>query len=197
MTAGPMPATTESRAGHDWSGLEEWRGMLEARLAPHCRDANEVEDLVQETLLRAARHRCGVREPERFRSWLLRIAFNALRDLRRRARLVGSVPLEEAVDVAAETDEEEFVQVHIGGWTVSLDEALEHLRSVRGELRDDDRRLLDAFYTGEESATALQEEGVPPQLVKVRLFRARSRLRSAVRRRVERRSSARAVLRCS
>lgn len=197
MAASARGAAVEDRVRHDWDGLEGWRATLVARLGPHCRDANEVEDLVQETLLRAARHRRAVRDPERFRAWLLRIAFNALRDLRRRARLAGAVPLEEAVDVPAEPARETPADVRIGGWLVPWDEALEHLRSVRDELREDDLRLLDAYYAADDPHASVRAAGVPSRLVKVRLFRARGRLRSALRRRVERRASARAVLRCS
>lgn len=175
---------------HDWSGLEPWRATLVTQLQGHCRDANEVEDIVQETFLRAARHRRCVRSPDRFGSWLLRIAFNALRDLRRRSRTLPLVPLEEAHEVSA-LSANEPESLYLGPWVVEHEDALRHLNAVRLAMRQDDRRLLEAYYEdGDSAAAAASVAGIEPRLVKVHLFRARSRMRTAVRRRLERQSRA-------
>jgi DNA-directed RNA polymerase specialized sigma24 family protein len=74
-----------------WSGLEELRPSLQRLLARRCRDAAELDDVVQETLLRAARYRAKLSERERLRGWAMRIAINVLRDrVRRRERWSGT-----------------------------------------------------------------------------------------------------------
>jgi RNA polymerase sigma-70 factor (ECF subfamily) len=49
-------------------------------------DHHQAEDLTQETLLRAWRHRRRLRDPEAARVWLFRIAVNLWRDQVRRAK---------------------------------------------------------------------------------------------------------------
>jgi len=49
-------------------------------------DRDQAEDLTQETLLRAWRHRRRLRDPSKARVWLFKIAANLWRDQARRAR---------------------------------------------------------------------------------------------------------------
>ncbi|MBC8875092.1 MAG: RNA polymerase sigma factor [Planctomycetes bacterium] len=49
-------------------------------------DRDQAEDLTQETLLRAWRHRRRLRDPNKTRVWLFKIATNLWRDQARRAR---------------------------------------------------------------------------------------------------------------
>jgi RNA polymerase sigma-70 factor (ECF subfamily) len=66
------------------------------RLCAHPQDA---EDLLQETLLHALRSRESLRNVERARAWLFRIATNAWRDRQRaRGREVSTVPLDAGTD---------------------------------------------------------------------------------------------------
>ena len=57
--------------------------MVYYRIRPH----EEAEDLTQEIFLKAYRNIGNLREAERFRSWLYRIAVNRVRDFHRRQRL--------------------------------------------------------------------------------------------------------------
>ena len=47
-------------------------------------NASDVDDLVQETMLRAVRGLRALREPDRFRSWLVAIAYRQLQQHARR-----------------------------------------------------------------------------------------------------------------
>src|SRR5690349_14830434 len=59
----------------------------------------DVDDVVQDTMLRALDSLDGLREPERFRSWLVAIAMNQVR-AHGQARQAVRQPVEEAWDVA-------------------------------------------------------------------------------------------------
>jgi RNA polymerase sigma-70 factor (ECF subfamily) len=85
------PATGERFAALIGPHLDGLYGYC-LRLSGQQQDA---EDLLQETLLHCLRAREGLREPDRVRAWLFRIATNAWRDAQRaRRRHVSTVPLE-------------------------------------------------------------------------------------------------------
>jgi RNA polymerase sigma-70 factor (ECF subfamily) len=57
--------------------------MVYYRVRPHA----EAEDLTQDIFMKAFRNVGHLREPDRFKSWLYRIAVNRVRDFHRRQRL--------------------------------------------------------------------------------------------------------------
>ena len=59
----------------------------------------DVDDVVQETMLRVVRGLGGLRDPERFRSWLVAVAMNQVRE-HSRSRGAAPMPLEEAEQLA-------------------------------------------------------------------------------------------------
>jgi RNA polymerase sigma-70 factor (ECF subfamily) len=69
--------------------------------------AEDVEDLVQEAFFRAFRSLDGFRGGASFRTWVMTIGSNALKDLRRRARRREIVSLEEREVPDVSTDPEE------------------------------------------------------------------------------------------
>ncbi len=67
-------------------------GWLRGWFRGHVRDPELVDDLCQETFLRALRGFSRLRDPSRFSSWLYRTAENLLRDhFRRKKRRRGKV----------------------------------------------------------------------------------------------------------
>lgn len=73
-----------------------WPDQFEAQrhaLLRHCArfvGADEAQDVVQDTYLKAARHASSIRNPSAMRAWLFRVASNRCVDLhRRRSRLVA------------------------------------------------------------------------------------------------------------
>jgi RNA polymerase sigma-70 factor, ECF subfamily len=143
---------------------------------------------VQETLLRAARYRRGLTRPERLQPWLLRIASNVLadqarRDRRRRRLGTGEDGLSEAV--SGEPPPEELAdepEVWVGGQAVPRCRAILAVRSALERAPEADRIVLAAYYgAGESCRDTAERVRIDPELVKVRLFRARTRLRSALR----------------
>jgi len=180
LAVAPAPLT--------WSQFEVNRNSLEKFLTRRCRDSHEVEDVVQESFLRAAASRRGLRDQERLRGWLLRIASNVLADRARnegrRRRMLESMVAETPPDARHAPAPEEnldepewWIEGHAFAWaTVSA--AL-----VRGleALRPGDRRvLLDHYVRGLNCRRSAEREGTNADALKVRLFRARQRLRQVI-----------------
>ena len=171
----------------EWTGLGELREDLERYLARRCRDAHEIDDVVQETLLRAARYRHRLTSDDRLRAWAARIATNVLLDRRRgEARLRWSADEVDLADACSEPDstEEPANEIACSGWAVGEDVALELLEQELAAMAVDDRRMLITYYGGNESCADVA--GVcqlGPNVVKARLFRARRRLLRALKHR--------------
>ncbi len=171
-----------------WLGLEDLRPTLRRFLILRCPDENEIEDVIQETLLRAARYRRGLTRPERLRSWVMRIAANVFHDRRREATRMGSLELDEESEEAPPSREpepggnEREMWLEIEGESIEREQALHLLADAFRFLRLADRSVLSSYYGGEEScASTAIDCGLSPALVKVRLFRARRRLERRVR----------------
>jgi len=127
---------------------------------------SEAEDIAQDALLRAWRRRSTLRDSERRNQWLATIVRNEA--FRQHARvkpdLTATVELLEGAE-----DEQVLATVE----TADLHAALAGL-SAR------DRRLLEMRY-GEDMTQAMiaRRLGIPEGTVKVRLHRARDKLRRA------------------
>jgi RNA polymerase sigma factor (sigma-70 family) len=175
-----------------WSGLEQFRPMLERWLGRRCRDVNLAADVEQETLIRAARFPRPAGEG-RQRAWMLRVASNVLHDhLRRRLRgpliglddeLANALVCRESAE-ASEFGEERFL---IDGYDLDTDQARMRLDAAMRKIPASDRSLIESWYScgGSSHATSLAC-GIPAQLIKTRLFRARRKLRKALRHEVAR-----------
>lgn len=166
-----------------WSGLQELEGDLRAFMGRRCRDHSELDDVVQETLLRAARFRPSMCDPRNLRGWLLRIGSNVLRDRQRResrmprSGLAGSLSLDEICDEREAREGPEGRAVRMGARWVDHGEAVALLGWALGYLAPRDRDVLDAYYrAGHSTEHIARERDMPRGLVKVRLFRARRRL---------------------
>ncbi len=173
-----------------WVGLEDLEPALRGYLRGRCRDESEVDDLVQDTLLRAARYRMSLADPGRLRSWILSIASNLLRDhVRRECRLRRAEGSERVLEDLAGSDDPPSPETDEPLWSigrkaaVGQETALRHVTLAMRGLRARDRHLLRSYYERELGcAESAAECGIAPALVKLRLFRVRRRLARAVRR---------------
>ena len=181
----------EAPAVYAWRGLEQLRPDVERTLHRNCRDSSEVDDLVQETFLRAARFRRGLSDPACLRAWVLRIAWNVLRDHIRRERRISRADVSE--DFLLDLEGRETPpgdpgppqEIDIGDRAVDSDDLLAWLADLVEELPAAERALVDIYYHKERGCAGLGRHfGVPAQTVKMRLFRLRRRLRRALRRQV-------------
>lgn len=146
---------------------EGMRRRLTAYARRFVGDANEAEDIAQETLIRVGRSWERLRSSQRVEGWMFRICRHAAID-HVRARKVrrgvwGSMPEE------AET------------WGLVSREELEVVSEVdAGRLSAPQRLLLGLHYEKGLSQPAIcRMTGLTPAALRVRLFRARRALRSS------------------
>jgi len=146
----------------DWAGLARaLRGWFARRLP-----ADDVDDAVQDTLLRVHARRGQLRDPARLRAWAFAVARNLrgdrLRGAARQARLTTLVAGEPVADDGP----------------AAAHPLAPCVPAMLAELCDADRRVLHAIdlQAGRQSELAARE-GVPRATVKARVQRARWRLR--------------------
>ncbi|MFF3908526.1 sigma-70 family RNA polymerase sigma factor [Streptomyces sp. NPDC001848] len=134
----------------------------------------DVDDVVQETMLRAVGNIGALRDPDSFRSWLVAIA---MRQIRERARRRTPEPLAgDAGDRAADFAELTVLRLQLEGQRREVAEAVRWLD-------DEDRQLLSLWWlevagelTRRELAAAV---GISRQHAAVRVQRMKARLEVA------------------
>jgi len=174
--------------GAVWTGLEELRAGLRSYLGRQCADEHELDDAVQETLLRAAHYRT-LHDVQCLRGWVLRIGRNVISDGRRRRFRAGQPArgAEEAAEFDALVEPEGCEAggaLCAGSWFDRDGVRVLVLRGL-GKLARQDHALLWGFYGRAQALErAASEAGVPQHLARVRLYRARRKLRAVVSREV-------------
>ena len=130
-----------------------------------------ADDLIQETFLRVLQHLSQVRDPERLSSWIFRIAHNLCQDYFRHAKR-NLIPFEEnsAGELSSESSlERQVEQYQLSLWVQERIKLLpEPLRQVVF--------LCDIKQESYQEAADLL--GISLENVKVRLHRARKRLKA-------------------
>jgi RNA polymerase sigma-70 factor (ECF subfamily) len=142
----------------------------------HLPSADEAEDLTAEVFLRA------VRAAERFdpgrgaaRTWLLRIARNALHDQLRRERRRRQVPMDVLLDLRSDAPSPEE--------RLLWQETVARLLAAVAELADGDREIIGLRYgSGLDTAETAAMLGLRESVVRTRLWRALGRLRRVMER---------------
>lgn len=150
----------------DWAALRS-RCLREAhRLLPGA----EAEEAVQEALIRAWTRRHACRSPDAPLPWMLEITRNESRRLlARRARRQYPAACEPSLYADPEVEDDELASATT---RVTVEQAL-------ARLEDADRRVLRLRYADDlTQADVARRLGLPEGTVKVRLHRARGRLRT-------------------
>ena len=153
------------RCGTDdgWEWGEAHRVCL--RLAyRYASNPSEAEDIAQDALLRAWRRRSTLRDIDRRNQWLAAIVRNEAFRQHARVRPDLSATIE-----FREGEEDERVLAAV---------ELADLHAAMEALSDRDRRLLEMRYEEDLTQAAIANRlGIPEGTVKVRLHRARAKLR--------------------
>ncbi len=161
----PDPDVLLMQRLHDDHAVALWRYC--SRLVPT--DQGRAEDVAQETLLRAWRHRTILDSPpQAVRAWLFTVARNIVIDQWRSARAHPETPVADLPDdgVADESDQ------LLLSWVVA--EELTHLSREHRDV------LLECYYRGRPVADAARRLGVPEGTVKSRTHYALRALRLAL-----------------
>jgi RNA polymerase sigma-70 factor (ECF subfamily) len=125
---------------------------------------SEAEDIAQDALLRAWRRRSTLREADRRNQWLATIVRNEAFRLYARVR----------------PDPTSMIETHEGAEDANVVATVERadLHAALKRLNDRDRQLLELRYTEDLTQQAIAHRlGIPEGTVKVRLHRARDKLR--------------------
>jgi RNA polymerase sigma-70 factor, ECF subfamily len=151
---------------HEEHALALWRFCL--RLVGN--DEGRAEDVVQETMLRAWRHRAILESsPPALRAWLYTVARNIVTDEWRRQRTRRETSVAE---VPESSTSDETVDHMLLSWVVA--EAITRLSA------DHQAVLLECYYRGQPVAEASRRLGVPEGTVKSRTHYALRALRLAL-----------------
>lgn len=102
------------------------------------RDAATIQDLTQESFLRAFRRLSTLRARDRFGAWLVGIARQVVREHRRRRHLE---PLNERSPLA-----------HNGSAAVDDADEIEHLLNLLGRLPEEERLAVQFFFLNQRDA---------------------------------------------
>ncbi len=153
--------------------VERWRPRLFARAARVMGNADDAEDVVQETLVRVYKyaHRYQEQHEHSFASWVYTIFYNVAKTYQRRrhdrsvfvnaSQLVANEEMAEFPDVAEQDFFRKFLDV-------------DQVASVLTRLPATVARLLKLYILEGRSYTELaQSEGVSVGTIRVRLHRAR------------------------
>jgi RNA polymerase sigma-70 factor (ECF subfamily) len=146
----------------------------ERRLRSYCRARlpdTEVDDTVQDILIRAFRGLGGFRLGSSFSPWLFTIAFNVIAGRKHRFRNEEEKRQRFAAEPARDLEENEGLRL------LEAEALLSAVRSLPGMYRDAVEMYYYAELPVEDIAKVL---GVGNEAVKTRLFRARKLLRVAL-----------------
>ncbi|MBL8857314.1 MAG: sigma-70 family RNA polymerase sigma factor [Planctomycetes bacterium] len=174
-----------------WAGLEEMRPELRQALSRYANCRADIDDVVQEALLRAARFRHRLSDTSRLRPWVTRIAVNVMRDVLRRDMRMPRIDapdelfarMEGREEIPGDSPDDEMLEAE--GIVFERAVLIGHLECSMAELPRADRRVLRLWYSHHERrrpASRVCESA--PELAKVQVFRARSRLSRILRKRL-------------
>lgn len=155
----------------------EDRGFVYAAVRRIVGSADDAEDVTQDTLLLAYRHRDAFRGDSRYRTWLYRIAATtALGHLRRRRRTLGRLV---DGDCARQAVEGQSDPAELPSAAVENAEMRAVMQRALRDLAPAYRDVLLARAEASEHEVANQL-GISRANVKIRCHRARKHLRTAI-----------------
>ncbi|HEX8985176.1 MAG TPA: sigma-70 family RNA polymerase sigma factor [Bryobacteraceae bacterium] len=151
-----------------------------------CGQREDAEEIAQDTLMKVFQNFDQLREPERVRAWVFRIARNGCLMKRRKSVFAPTQELS-IEDFLPQAGQDGARRLEIADWSALPDE-----QALRGELRGVIQKAIEELpeiYRGvillrdiEELSTeeAAQVLDVAPQVVKTRLHRARLAVREKI-----------------
>lgn len=140
----------------------------------------DAEEALAEVFVKVWRGAAYFKGNAKFTTWLYRIASNTARDYLRSRKTRQEVSIEDVV--VNEFESAERTGADLGDPAKHAIEAEGHATILRAmqELSEDDRLLIDLYHFQERDYEEISKiTGITPNNLKVKLFRARQRLRKA------------------
>jgi RNA polymerase sigma factor (sigma-70 family) len=138
----------------------------------------DAEEIAQDCFIKAYRSLNSFQRQSKFTTWLYSIVYTTAMSALRKKR----------VDTDSIDDENTFIQIEnqTSGYDVNNVENKSrsyYLNQAIAQLLPDDATIITLFYNGEQSLEEIgQTMGMEPNTVKVKLFRARQRLKEKLER---------------
>ena len=138
----------------------------------------DAEEIAQDCFIKAYRSLESFQRQSKFSTWLYSIVYTTAMTALRKKR----------VETASIDDENTFIQVESQNSSFDVNNAENRSRSFYvnqaiSQLLPDDAMIITLFYNGEQSLEEIgQTMGIDPNTVKVKLFRARQRLKDKLER---------------
>jgi RNA polymerase sigma-70 factor (ECF subfamily) len=159
-----IPNNSAATVAWDWAGLRTRCFREAVRVLPRV----DAEEAVQEALVRAWLRRDACRSPEAPLPWLLEITRNEARRLIGRKARRRTIELFESASPESDREDDEVAGTAV---RITVEQAL-------GTLADSDQSVLRLRYSEDLTQVEVAHRlGLPEGTVKVRLHRARRRLR--------------------
>lgn len=155
-----------------------YRGVLRRRIYRIVRHREDVEDVLQETFLKAYQHLDSFRGECRFSTWMTKIGINASLMLLRKRRVLSEIPTED--EERSETPEVRDTRLN-PEQSYLADQMRLTVRKAMRQLPFNARTLMDLYYMKEfqlKDAAAIL--GITESNAKARLVRGRNRLRRSL-----------------
>jgi RNA polymerase sigma-70 factor (ECF subfamily) len=133
----------------------------------------DAEEIAQDCFIKAYRSLASFQKQSKFSTWLYSIVYTTAMTFLRKKR----------VDTDSIDDENTYIQLenHSSGLNNDMAETKSrsyYLNQAIGQLLPDDAAIITLFYMGEQSLEEIgQAVGMEANTVKVKLFRARQRLK--------------------
>ena len=138
----------------------------------------DAEEIAQDCFIKAYRSLATFQRQSKFSTWLYSIVYTTAMTALRKKR----------IDTDSIDDENTFIQIEnqTSGYDVNNVENKSrsyYLNQAIAQLLPDDATIITLFYNGEQSLEEIgQTMGIEPNTVKVKLFRARQRLKEKLER---------------
>ncbi len=159
--------------------MERWERPVKALIARIVLNTGEAEELAQETFVRVWQQREKFRADAEFRPWVFAIAVNLARNRLRWWRRRPGVSLDEW----SETSEIGDGRWEMGGSALERVERAAAVREAIAGLPVELREAIVLFeYEGMSQAEIAEAVGATAKAVETRIYRAKEKLRGALRR---------------
>lgn len=160
--------------------VNRYKNMVYTLVLQLLKNKEEAEEVSQDTFIKIYKNLGKFKGDSKFSTWVYRIAYNTCLDrIKTYKKTRNTVGIDEFTQNQVRTLETAFDLMDRADREQSIKECLQ-------KMPEDDATLLTLFYYEELSLTEISKViGIEPNTVKVKLFRARKRLATILKKRLE------------